>query len=216
MKSSLICIIWWSLPKGRIRLAGKFKPVIKKAMVELDGNISQNSQVRNVDIWFSLRARNRSIILKFYASVIRCTFQEICIVKRAVGSREPIYQSRSVLKGLFELIFYGPKNTFFKYVRKSQPIYFVSCVGYGFLYMWVCVCIYIFFLFFFSMSSIIQEMEPSKFDLFYVVLISLQVQFNLLVQRQMWLITLCCWNSGLKHDRISLSAPLPPPQKKRK
>ena len=42
MRPSLIFIIW-SLSKGRIHLTGKFKPVIKKAMVELDGNISEGT-----------------------------------------------------------------------------------------------------------------------------------------------------------------------------
>lgn len=61
MRSGFIFIIL-SLSKGNIRLTGKFKPVIKKAMVELDGNISGNntnyyyyvlhSQVQNFNISF--------------------------------------------------------------------------------------------------------------------------------------------------------------------
>lgn len=87
--------------------AGKFKPVIKKAMVELEGNNRCMPLTIVVIInWqcciktFNYKFHGFSWSWIFFCICLRCTFQEICIRAGGMGHQESIFQSRYIFSSL--------------------------------------------------------------------------------------------------------------------
>lgn len=91
--------------------AGKFKPVIKKAMVELEGNNRCMSLTIVVIInWqcciktFNYKFHGFSWSWIFFCICLRCTFQEICIRAGGMGHQESIFQSRYIFSSTLPVL----------------------------------------------------------------------------------------------------------------